>query len=136
VKLRIKDKFYDHIAARNDGSLGMLRDLKRATGLGRQSLERELAKFGDTVKSSDEIFEDPELLQAVIALAWLCKRHAGEAFTFAEAEALQFTDLEFIADDSAEGDEESDPTQPPVVTTARRKNAGESKNKKTLSAAS
>jgi hypothetical protein len=98
VKLRIRDRNYDHIAAREECTLGDLMDLKRVVGIGKQTLERRLARFRD-IGTVEDLFEDDELLEALIALAWLCKRHAGEDVTLAEVESLHYTDLEFVGDD-------------------------------------
>jgi hypothetical protein len=138
VKLRIKDTVYDQMAAREDGRIGLLRDMKRYTGLGRQSLERQLMKLGTEVKTGEQLFDDPDLLHAILTLAWLCKRHAGEQFTFEDAEALEYTDIVFVGDDGlplqpedSDGVEPPlDPTQPPVAATARRKNGSAGKSSK------
>lgn len=144
MKLRIKDKVYDHVAAREEGSLGDWRDLKRVTGIGRQTLERRLARFGHTETVAD-LFEDDELLEAIIALAWLCKHRAGEEFTFAEAEALRFSDLMFVGDDGLPlpAEDEADVPVPTVASGAEasrgKSNGGKSSgsgSKKLISTAS
>jgi hypothetical protein len=121
LKLRIEEKTYDYQAAMNEGTLESWRDLKEVTGIGRQSLQRALLRFGE-LESAEAIFEDVEMMNAIIVLAWLCKHHAGENPTLAECGALHFNDLEFVPE---EGDEPApDPTVASEAEASRGKSNG------------
>jgi hypothetical protein len=130
LKLRIYATLYDYRAAMDEGSLGLWRDLKRETGWGRQTLQQALVRF-DELPSAAAIFDDDELLDAIIALTWLCRHHNGEQVTFADAAKVRFEDIEFVLDpqDMATGsepDDESDPTARPNPDAAGASNGSSS----------
>lgn len=111
MKLQIRDVQYDWTATMAEGTLGDWRDLKKQTGFGRQSLQRALIRF-EEVKTPGEVLEDVDLMSAIIALIWLCRRHAGEEVTIAEAEKVRLDEFNFVVE---EPDMKPDPTQPAAV---------------------
>jgi hypothetical protein len=106
MKLRVFDKRYDYNASMNEGTLGDWRDLKRETGIGRLTMEKALLRL-DAAGTFDIVFDDAEILDSIIALAWLCCRHGGDPISFEQAEALTFSDVQFVADEEPA----PDPTQ-------------------------
>jgi hypothetical protein len=112
MKLRVYDQTFDHNAVIGDSLIGDLRDLKRETGIGMQTVAGSLIRLGGFT-SFEDVYDDAELLDSLIALSWLCLRRDDPALVFADHVAkVKLRDLEFVPDatDAAEA-VEADPTQ-------------------------
>lgn len=103
TKFLISGKKYDLDNAFARPSLNDLVALRLETGLGVQSLRRQVAEI-DTLEgglNSDEFFDRPELMNALRALIWLARKAAGEKLTLSEANAFPWEDFDVVDDDAA-----------------------------------
>lgn len=113
MKLSILGVEYDYLAAINKAKLQDLYDLKVATGVGPQAI---FAMFGrmnkaETLDQQTAVLEEPESLQAVMALAFLCRRSGGEKVTYVDAVDITMQDWDFIPEPGDTSAAEADPTQ-------------------------
>lgn len=117
MKLIVAGKTYPLQEAIQGATLRNLYALKIQTGLGMKSLrdtfkrmEASAPKDGTTGDPLD-FLEDADNLLALQAMVWLCKRHAGEAVTVAEANDFPLSQIGFERDvEEEEAAPEPDPT--------------------------
>lgn len=121
MKLIVGDKKYPLQEAIQGATLHNLYALKMQTkgdgsaGIGIKSLRDAFQRMQDSAPKDGtaadplDFLEDAENLLALQAMVWLCKRHAGEAVTVAEANDFPLSKIGFEAD--PEEVEAEDPTQ-------------------------
>lgn len=120
MKLIVAGKTYPLQEAIQGATLRNLYALKIQTGLGMKSL-RDTFKRMEASAPKDgsqgdplDFLEDADNLLALQAMVWLCKRHAGEPVTVAEANDFPLSQIGFEREA-----EEEEPTPAPDPTTAR-----------------
>lgn len=109
MKLRIAGTDYDYAAAMQEASLNDLMRMKSQTGMGMASINRALEKTKDAGDVLD-LLEDVDLLQALVCLSWLCRRHAGDDVSFEDAGRINFSDIQFIEEEDDVKPDDADPT--------------------------
>lgn len=110
MKLIVGDNKYPLQEAIQGATLRNLYTLKLQTkgeghaGIGIKSLRDAFQRMQDTAPKDGtpgdplEFLEDEENLLALQAMVWLCKRHAGESVTVAEANDFPLSKIGFEAD--------------------------------------
>jgi hypothetical protein len=122
MKLQIGDTQYDYITALRKVSLGDLYDLKVQGGIGKRTVSKAMdllaegltAEEGETPSATadraEAAQEDERVLQGLIGLLFISKRHAGEKCTWAEVSTFSWGDWHFVAEPGDLPDDEPDPT--------------------------
>lgn len=120
MKLIVGDKKYPLQEAIQGATLQNLYALKMQTkgpgtnGIGIKSLRDAFQRMQDSAPKDGtpadplDFLEDAENLLALQAMVWLCKRHAGENVTVAEANDFPLSKIGF---ESEEATEAEDPTE-------------------------
>lgn len=124
MKLIVGDKKYPLQEAIQGATLNNLYALKMQTkgpgtqGIGIKSLRDAFQRMQDTApkdgSTADPLafLEDAENLLALQAMVWLCKRHAGESVTVAEANDFPLSQIGFEAEEA-----EAEPEDPTAART-------------------
>lgn len=119
VKLIVGDKKYPLQEAIQGATLRNLYTLKLQTkgeghpGIGIKSLRDAFQRMQDNAPKDGaaadplDFLEDAENLLALQAMVWLCKRHAGESVTVAEANDFPLSKIGFEAEEEVAAE---DPT--------------------------
>lgn len=120
MKLEICGVEYDYQRAKDKAKLTDLADLKIASGIGVRSINKALFRLGDLAliedpkeqrEASEALSEEPDVLIAMQALVFLCRRHGGDKVTFDES-AVSYSDLRWVIEDGdLPKEEDADPTQ-------------------------
>jgi hypothetical protein len=122
MKLRIGDQLYDYHRALAEIGMSHLLELQQETGVGRRTIAEALDALDDALTRRDgesdadylarglATDQDPKILKGFPALIFVCKRHAKEAITVAEAGEVGFGDFQFIPE-AADVVVEPDPTK-------------------------
>jgi hypothetical protein len=131
VKLSIAGTEYDYLAALSDATLGTLRDLQKETGLGPRAINEQLLRVSADPRLLDA---DPDVLNAMLALVFLCKTHAKEGMTFDEVLDLRMADVGFVVEDKDL--EPVDPTVPPAEVPKQPSAGGRSRSRSRTAASS
>lgn len=119
MKLIVGDKKYPLQEAIQGATLRNLYTLKMQTkshdhpGIGIKSLRDAFQRMQDSAPKDGsaadplDFLEDAENLLALQAMVWLCKRHAGEAVTVADANDFPLSKIGFEAEEETA---QEDPT--------------------------
>jgi hypothetical protein len=144
VKVRVGEKVYE-INSLEDMEMDHLIRMQEEAGIGDQTFQRrgnaEMARaqaYAAEVKIAEKegraAPDQPDGDMLFMALiVWLARLAAGEDISWADARKVKMRDLEVIPDEvkKADGEVESDPTQPAV-----KPSASSGRSKRTLAAAS
>ena len=127
MKLIVGDKKYPLQEAIQGATLQNLYTLKLQTkgpgtpGIGIKSLRDAFQRMQDSAPKDGtpadplDFLEDAENLLALQAMVWLCKRHAGENVTVAQANDFPLSRIGFETDEEPAADAE-DPTAARTAT--------------------
>jgi len=83
---------YDLMGATQRARIGDLVELNRLSGISVRTIADTLIGMGE-MKSILDVYDDPERLEVFAAMLFLCKRKAGEAFTWDEALGASLVDI-------------------------------------------
>lgn len=128
MKLIVAGKKYPLQEAIQGATLRNLYVLKVQTGIGIKSLRDTFKKMQATAPANGaevdplDFLEEAENLLALQAMVWLCKRHAGESVTVAEANDFPMSQIGFEAE--TEDPAAADPTKLPTDTAPAAGQAG------------
>lgn len=111
TNLIIQGKAYSVEDAIARPTLNDLVAIKRATGLGAETIVRRMNKLAGMPAA--DVLDDLELLEAFRAFVWMARRAVGESLTLEEANEFGWDEwsIEFDADEDTEAID-SDPGQP------------------------
>jgi hypothetical protein len=121
MKLRIGDQIYDYHRALQEIGMSHLLELQQESGVGRRTIAEALDALddantrrdgesdGDFLARAMAADQDPKILRGFPALIFVCKRHAKEPVTVAEAGEVGFGEFQFVPDE-VDVEVEPDPT--------------------------
>ncbi len=110
MKLKISGKLYDPEAGASKVTLQTLLVMQRDYGINMVQLA-EGAKRMQAIKNPNEVFGDPEMLEAFLVMVWLARRYAGEEMTLEESSAVPIDELELVMEDGDEPGPVADPKE-------------------------
>lgn len=118
MKLIVAGKKYPLQEAIQGATLRNLYVLKMQSGVGIKSLRDAFKRMESAQTPKDgtpadplDFLESEDNLLALQAMVWLCKRHAGENVTVAEANDFPLSQIGFEAEQEETGGTAEDPTQ-------------------------
>ncbi|WP_160665332.1 hypothetical protein [Pseudarthrobacter sp. ATCC 49987] len=120
MKLIVAGTKYPLQEAIQGATLRNLYVLKMQSGVGIKSLRDAFKRMEDSAPTDGspadplDFLEEEDNLLALQAMVWLCKRHAGEAVTVAEANDFPLSQIGFEAE--TEETKPADPPQGPTDT--------------------
>jgi len=102
---------YDISESLNKATLDDLTQLKVKTGVGMKTLRLSLIAMGK-LDDPEDFLDREDILLALSALVWLCRRRAGESkLTLTEAASVPVEDISFeMPDEDGAAEGEPDPT--------------------------
>ena len=101
MKLDILGKQYDHLRAVEKAPLRDLILLSEQGGVGPRAIKTVLVAIftAGSDEAREELSDKPDTIKAMLSLAWLCKRMAGEEVVYGELD-LSYSDLKWHFEDS------------------------------------
>lgn len=103
MKLKISGKVYDVEAGASKVKLQTLLVMQRDYGVNMADLAEKAERFKD-VKDPRQLLGNPDLLEALLILIWMARKHAGENMTLEESGDFPIDELEFVSEDVPEPD--------------------------------
>lgn len=146
MKLKISGKEYDVDAGASKATLQTLYVMQRDYGVNMAELAEKAERFKD-VRDPRQLLGDPDLLEALLVLIWMARRHAGENMTLEESGSFPVDELEFVGEDvppepdpkeqtGSEADEEPPAPEPTTSKTLKPRSTSTSRTSATTGRAS